>query len=104
VRKACSRKVVEQIPYSVDPGLRVTGLQIIVWSLALVPVTMLPALFGMAGPVYFVSALLMGSAFTAFGVLCAARKGRSEARQLFFASIIYLPFLLAAMMIDKVTF
>jgi heme O synthase-like polyprenyltransferase len=34
-------------------------------------------------------------------VICAIKRGRAEARQLFLASIVYLPFLLASMMIDK---
>jgi protoheme IX farnesyltransferase len=86
----------------VDRNLASTGLQIVLWSLALVPVTLTPVLFGVAGATYFVAAFLMSLAFLGFAVLCALRKTRSDARHLFLASIVYLPCLLAAMMIDKV--
>ena len=86
----------------VDPELHVTGRQIVLYSLSLIPVTLLPALIGMAGVVYFVAALLLGLAFAGFGVLCARSKSRADARQLFLASIVYLPALLAAMMLNKI--
>lgn len=86
----------------VDPELHVTGRQIVLYSLSLIPVTLLPALIGMAGVVYFAAALLLGLAFTGFGILCARSKSRADARQLFLASIVYLPALLAAMMLDKI--
>jgi protoheme IX farnesyltransferase len=86
----------------VDPELHVTGRQIVLYSLSLIPVTLLPALIGMAGVVYFAAALLLGLAFTGFGIVCARSKCRSDARQLFLASIVYLPALLAAMMLDKI--
>jgi protoheme IX farnesyltransferase len=86
----------------VDRELHVTSRQIVLYSLSLLPVTLLPALIGMAGGVYFAAALLLGLAFCGFGVLCARSKSRSDARQLFVASIIYLPALFAAMMLDKI--
>lgn len=85
----------------VDEDLDMTGRQIVLYSLCLIPVSLMPALLGMAGTIYFIAALLLGIAFCAFGVVCARSKFRSDARQLFLASIIYLPALLAAMMIDK---
>jgi protoheme IX farnesyltransferase len=87
----------------VDPDLRATGMQIVLWSLTLIPVSLLPAIFGMAGGTYFIAALIMGLVFAGFGVICAVKRGRPEARQLFFASIVYLPFLTACMMIDKIS-
>jgi heme o synthase len=85
----------------VDQDLSMTGRQIVLYSLCLIPVSLMPALLGMAGTVYFIAALLLGIAFCGFGLICARSKLRSDARQLFIASIIYLPALLAAMMIDK---
>ncbi len=90
----------------IDSDLRATSLQIVVWSLALVPVTLLPSLLPgglrMTGGTYFVAALALGIAFTGFSVLCAVRRGRREARQLFFFSIAYLPLLTLCMVMDKV--
>jgi protoheme IX farnesyltransferase len=90
----------------IDKDLRATGLQIIVWSLALVPVTLLPSVLPaglrMTGAKYFVVAIVLGIAFTAFGVNCAIKRGRGQARMLFFFSILYLPLLTICMVIDKV--
>ena len=44
---------------------------------------------------------MLGLAFLSFGVSCAMTKSRLDARKLFFASIIYLPLLLAVMMVDR---
>ncbi|HSZ58272.1 MAG TPA: heme o synthase [Tepidisphaeraceae bacterium] len=86
----------------VDRNMSMTGRQIVLYSVSLIPVSILPALLGMAGPLYFTAALLLGIAFCGFGLICARSKSRSDARRLFLASIIYLPTLLAAMMIDKI--
>ena len=85
----------------VDEGLVATGRQMLLYGLALIPVTLMPSVLRMAGPAYFVAAVLLGLAFLGFGVACALRKGRGDARRMFFASIIYLPLLLAALMLDK---
>ncbi len=85
----------------IDERLVSTGRQIIVYSLALIPVTLMPSLYGIAGIYYFAAAFLMGMAFLGFGVICAVTRKRADARQLFFASIVYLPCLLGALMMDK---
>lgn len=86
----------------VDEDLRTTGRMIVLYSVALIPVTMLPTMLGFAGAMYFLAATLMGLSFLSFGVSCAISRSRDDARKLFFASIVYLPLLLAAMMWDKV--
>jgi len=50
---------------------------------------------------YPVAALVMGIAFCGFGLVLARSKSRGDARQLFLASIVYLPALLTALMVDK---
>ena len=85
----------------IDKDLAMTGRQIVLYSLTLIPVTLAPALLGMAGVVYFAAAILLGIAFCGFGMICAKTRARPDARQLFVASIIYLPALLGAMMINK---
>ena len=86
----------------VDEKLSITGRQIVLYSLSMVTVSLMPAILLMSGTVYFVAALLLGIVFTGFGIICAKSKTRADARQLFLASIIYLPALLAVMMLDKV--
>ncbi|MGH7215291.1 MAG: heme o synthase [Tepidisphaeraceae bacterium] len=85
----------------VDPTLETTGRQILVYGMALIPVSLLPSVLHATGAIYFTAAMLLGLAFLSFGVSCAATRSRTDARKLFFASIIYLPLLLAFMMIDK---
>jgi protoheme IX farnesyltransferase len=85
----------------VDEGLHVTGRMIVLYGAAMLPAALMPVGVHMAGPVYFTAAVLMTLAFLSFCVSCAVSKGRTDARKLFFASIIYLPLLFAAMMIDR---
>ena len=86
----------------IDKGMQMTGRQIVLYSVSLVPVSLLPVLLGLSGPIYFAAAMVLGVAFCGFALVCARSKSRSDARQLFLASIVYLPALLSAMMIDKI--
>ena len=85
----------------VDHDLGVTGRQIVLYSIALIPASIVPVSLGMAGVNYFVTAMLLGLAFLSFGISCATTGTRSDARKLFFSSILYLPLLFAGLMIDK---
>jgi protoheme IX farnesyltransferase len=85
-----------------DPTLAATSKQILLYSAAMLPVSLLPAMVGVAGEIYTVAAVLLGVGFFAFCVSCATRRTRAEARKLFFASIIYLPVLLAVLMLDRI--
>jgi protoheme IX farnesyltransferase len=86
----------------VDENLSSTSRQMVFYTLALIPVTLLPTLLGVTGAVYFVAALVLGLAFLGFAILYVATRQRADAKQVFLASILYLPCLLAAMMVDKV--
>jgi protoheme IX farnesyltransferase len=84
-----------------DPeGIR-TGRQIVVYGLALVPVSLMPTLLGFAGAVYFFGALALGLLFLLFGVRAAFRRSNLCARHLFLASLAFLPSLLALMILDR---
>jgi len=65
-------------------------------------VSLVPVMAQVAGRVYTVSAVVLGVTFFAFALSCATRRSRAEARKLFFASIIYLPVLLAVLMMDQI--
>jgi protoheme IX farnesyltransferase len=86
----------------VDADGRRTGQQAVSHTVALLAVSVFPYLYHLAGPVYLTGALLLGAGY----LLCALRFARQltlrRARQLFLASIIYLPLLLAVMVWDKV--
>jgi heme O synthase-like polyprenyltransferase len=72
----------------------------------MLPVTLLPSVLPrelrMTGMIYFFAALGLGAVFLAFGVNCALKRGRPQARLLFIFSIAYLPLLTAMMVMDKV--
>jgi protoheme IX farnesyltransferase len=78
-----------------------TERQILSGCLALLVVSLLPTLIGLAGGVYFVGALLLGATFAAFGVQQALAPSALRARRVLLASLLYLPVLLAVMAIDK---
>jgi heme o synthase len=62
---------------------------------------LLPTLIGLAGPIYFVAALVLGLGFLAAAIQLAWRQSLADARRLMFTSLVYLPVLLAVMAIDK---
>jgi protoheme IX farnesyltransferase len=87
---------------NVDPqGFR-TSRQAVSHTFGLVLVSLWPVVFGVTGIVYMAGAVLLGAIF----LVAAFRFSRSltlhTARQLFFASILYLPLLLGLMVIDKI--
>jgi protoheme IX farnesyltransferase len=87
----------------IDRDLSITSRQILLYSLCLIPVSLLPVAMNMAGAAYFCVATLLGLAFFTFGINVAATKSREDAKRLFVASIIYLPVLLLTLLLDKKT-
>jgi len=79
-----------------------TGRQVITHSLALLVVSLLPTLLGLAGTVYFLAALLLGSGFLWYGIGLAISQSLAAARRLLLASLIYLPLLLVVMALDRI--
>jgi protoheme IX farnesyltransferase len=85
----------------IDPQGHRTGRQAVSHTLGLLPVSLCPFLFGLTGPVYLVGALLLGLVFLWFAIQFARQLTVLRARQLFYASILYLPLLLTVMVLDK---
>jgi protoheme IX farnesyltransferase len=79
-----------------------TERQIVTGCLALLAVSLLPTLIGLAGPVYFVGAFLLGTGFLVLGTRQALTPSAGSARRVLFASLLYLPLLLALLAYDKV--
>ena len=86
---------------NVDADGRRTAEQSISNTLALLVVSLCPFVFKMAGTTYLAGAVVLGTAFLWCAVRFSRRLTLATARQLFFASIIYLPLLLALMVWDK---
>jgi protoheme IX farnesyltransferase len=95
---------VRMLPVVEEDG-RSTARRILIYSLLLIPVSILPSFFGMAGRIYLIGAILLGFGLLFFGVRLAFLKlplgsapSKMRARQLLQATVIYLPLLFALMM------
>jgi heme o synthase len=85
----------------VDPnGLR-TFRQILGTAAALVGVSLLPAITGLAGTIYFFGALALSVALLQVCFWASGAKTNSQAKWLMHATVVYIPLLLALMAYDK---
>ena len=85
----------------IDPHGTSAERQIVTGCLALLGVSLLPTLTGLAGGVYFAGALALGLAFVTLGAWQALTPSPGGARRVLFASLLYLPALLALLALDK---
>lgn len=74
-----------------------TRKQILIYTLFMVPVTLLPWILEFAGPVYGITAAISGAIFIWMSISLARKKDIKTAKKTFFYSIFYL-FLLFAVM------
>jgi protoheme IX farnesyltransferase len=84
---------------------RSTAARILIYSLVLVPVSILPSVMGMAGRIYLFGSVLLGLGLLYFGVRLAFLNvplsnpaSKMRARHVLQATVIYLPLLFALMM------
>jgi len=82
-------------------GQRTAG-QTVSHTLGLLPISLCPFLLKLAGVVYLAGALVLGLAFLWQAVQFSRELSAQRARQLFYASIFYLPLLLGLMVLDKI--
>jgi protoheme IX farnesyltransferase len=84
-----------------------TRKQIVIYAALLVPLTLLPSLMGFGGPLYTLTAIMLGAFFLALALnvyrIRDGRAGDRAARQLFAFSILYLFGLFAALLIERGT-
>ena len=85
----------------VEPDGRRTGQQALLYAAALWPVSLLPALVGIAGAPYSIVATVLGFGLIALSALFARDRTTRTARHLFLFSITYLPLLWGALVIDR---
>ncbi len=89
----------------VEQDGRSTARRILAYSIVLIPLSILPSVFGMAGKTYLVAALLLSVSLFYFGAKLAFLKmpvnsprSKMLARHVLQATVIYLPLLFAVMM------
>ena len=85
----------------VEPDGKITGQQIVIYTLMLLPVSLLPTVLGVSGKAYFVGAIILGLVFLYSSVRAAFSQSRQEARRLLLASVIYLPILFILMVVNS---
>ena len=91
----------------VESDGRSTARQIVIYSILLIPVSLLPTFFGMSGRVYSVGAIVLTVALFYFGLRLANFKlapttaqSKLRARHLLQATVFYLPLLFVLMMLN----
>jgi len=84
----------------VTHGSDFTRLQILLYTLLLVIVTLLPYLTGMSGLIYLVAVVPLGLIFIGLAILMMRKKDNKTAMQTFAYSIIYITVLFAVLLVD----
>jgi heme o synthase len=87
-----------------DPLGVTTGCHAVSYALVLVPAGLLPAAVGLAGPVYFAGALLLGLYYFGEAVCFWREVGDRRARRLMRASFAYLPAILFLLLLDPMPY
>ena len=85
----------------VDPEGSRTFRQILVTAVTLLGISLLPAIFGLAGMIYFFGALVLSVMLLQVCIWAASSKTNARAKWLMHATVAYIPVLLALMVLDK---
>jgi len=100
-REDYSRAGIQMLPV-VEPDGASTSRQILIYSVLLIPVSLVPGWLGMTGALYSVGALAMGLLFLYSGIRVSLDRTKVRARKVLLASVVYLPVLYGLMIIDPV--
>jgi len=86
----------------VEPDGRRTGQQALAYAAVLWPVSLLPAVVGIAGAPYLIVATVLGFGLITLSARFARERTAKTARTLFIYSITYLPLLWGALVVDRI--
>ena len=84
----------------IEPDGRSTGRQAVLYTAALIPLSMLPTGVGLATVWYLAGAIVLGAILMVMSLEFAVKRNADTARRLFFGSILYLPILWALLVFD----
>ena len=98
-REDYERAGIRMLPV-VEPDGESTARQIFLYSLILLPISLIPSLLAMTGTVYLVGAIALGAYYIYSSTRVRFQRTRRQARQVLLASIVYLPLLYGLMLID----
>jgi protoheme IX farnesyltransferase len=96
-----ARAGIQMLPV-VEPGGESTARQILLYSLLLIPISVLPGWMRMTGTVYTIGAIAMGLLFLYAGVRVSLDRTNARARNVLLASVLYLPAVYCLMVLDPV--
>ena len=99
-REDYGRAGIRMLPV-VDPTGDATFGQIVATSAILVPVSLLPAVIGMAGMRYFTGALILGMILLQVSLWANRSRTNVRAKWLMHATVAHIPLLLVLMIFDK---
>ncbi len=99
-REDYARAGILMLPVVDKDGTR-TFRQIILYAASLVAVSLLPAIMGFAGVLYFFGALVSCTALVQVCLWAATSKSNNRAKWLMHATVLHIPILLGLMMYDK---
>jgi heme o synthase len=86
----------------VEPDGESTARQILLYSVLLIPISLLPNWLGMTGTLYTAGAIAMGLVFLYSGVRVSLDRTNARARKVLLASVLYLPVIYCLMILDPV--
>ena len=98
-REDYARAGIQMLPV-VEPDGESTARRMWLFSLALIPISVLPKYFGGAGNWYVAGAIALGLMFLWSGVRVSLDPTRPRARQVLLASVVYLPLLYGLLVLD----
>lgn len=84
-----------------DEAGGMTGRQMVGYCLALIAASLMPLVQGRAGLVYLLGATILGLVFLTTAVVFARQRSVGNARSVLRASLVYLPVLLALLLLDS---
>ena len=100
-REDYARSGMKMLPVS-DPDGQATGVQMLVYTCGLMVASLLPFMTRMSGDVYLGAVLFLDLWFFVPVVIAAMFRLESAMRLCFLVSIVYLPLVLAMMVLDKI--
>jgi heme o synthase len=95
-----ARAGIRMLPVIEKDG-RWTARQIVLYGMALIPVSLTPVFLGMEGAIYAVGALALGLWFLYSGVRVALERTMMRARNVLVISVLYLPLIYGLMLLDR---
>jgi protoheme IX farnesyltransferase len=102
-REDYARAGIRMLPV-VEPDGASTARRMVLFSLVLLPVSLLPKFTAMAGNVYLFGAAALGAVFVFAAMRALFNRSDLRARQVLLASIVYLPALYGLLALDRSRF